>query len=881
MRKSNHHLPPRWADRLFELYCAPHLLEDLQGDLYERFYHNVETRGIRSAKARFILDTILFIRPYVLKRKSSTETLPYFMMLSHYFKTGFRNVGRDKRYLIVNALGLALGIGCSLLLTGYIFSELSFDRAHAFAERTYRISCSTLIDTQQTQFAPIPPAFGPALKSAIPEIERTARLMTWSGDGGFCAIAYEDKLFNEDHLMVADSTVFDVMDYKLLVGNQHALEQPNRIVLSHTLAVKLFGFGYAANPKLLNTMIKVDQRELAVSGVMEDVAYATHFRPTALISWEGFGNDNVWNDSHAYTYIRLAPGSEASVIQSKLNHFVATNENVRKVAEEFGAKVSVFIEPLTGIHMNSDKSYELQPSGNRYYLYAFGIIAAFFIVMSGINYVNLSIAASAHRYKEIGVRKVMGALRGQVQKQFLTESSLMIFVSALAGLLIFYLLIPYFNEIMAYELNISLLLDPAFVLLGILLLLVLSMLSGFYPAFYLASANPVFVFRNKFQGVGRKLHFRKSLLVTQFAISSLMIVAVLTVTSQMNYISNQTLGINKENIVVVSMPWPAIKSLPTLKEELSRIKGVNGVAVTDYVPGVATLIDEHKVERSNGEMQSSTVGRLFIDKDYMNLLGLTVVDGRNFDPNSVADYKESFLVNEAAVRAYGWNEGANGPLGKKIDGFNYGKKGTVIGVVKDVNLYSLHEKVQPLIISMGIYMPYIYVKLDSKNIASTLADIEKTYEKTVQNYPFEFQFLDERFDRLYDSDRRMNRAMIGGGLILIFISGIGLFGLSAFIVVQRTKEIGVRKVMGASVREIVVLLSSEYVSLILIANMIALTSSYFLIQRWLSGYAYRVEFSWWIFVVPVLATFLLAMFSVSYQVVRASIVNPVRSLRYE
>lgn len=874
------HNPPRWADRLLTWYCAPELLEDLQGDLHQRFYEHLRDQGAGAAKRRFILDVFSFIRPYVIRRRKK-QFKSNAMMLGHYLKTSIRNVRRDTRYLLVNTLGLALGIGCALLLAAYVYTELSFDTGNRYADRTYRLSWNTIIDSQETEFAPTAPAIGVALQAVVPEFEKIARVMTWSGDGSPSTVSYNGDLFSVPWIMNADSSIFNVMDYTFIAGDRTALKARDRIVLTHSLAEKIFGPAYAGKQDLIHTVIKVDDKELAVAGVIHDIPYANHFRPQALIGWEGYGNDGVWNDSHAFTYVRLVPGADQGDVQKKIDAFTETNETLKKLQEEYGARVKIYIDPLKSIHMDSHKSYEMLPPGNPQYLYAFAVIAVFFLLMSGINYINLAIAASWHRYKEIGVRKVMGALRGQVQRQFLTEASVMIVVAFVAGLFVLYLLIPLFNSVMNYQLQFTELLTPRFVAVVIVTLLLMVLLSGYYPSFYLSRANPIMVFKNKLHIGNQKAAFRKMLLVAQFTISAIMILAIIIVTAQVDYLSRQSLGFNKDNVLVIKVPWAALNSVPSLKEELMRINGVTSAASAEYLPGVKTSIDEHKVERANGEMVSSTVGRVFFDKDYLALMGLEIVEGRNYDGNSLSDYKTAFLVNEAAVRAYGWREGGASPIGRQIEAMNYGKKGTVIGVLKDANLYSLHNKVEPLIFNIAPNLPYVYVRLRGDDLPETMAAIERTYSKMIQNFPYDYQFLDTKFDMLYDSDRRMNKAFMAGGAVLTLISCMGLFALSAFLVVRRTKEVGVRKVLGASVKEIVLLLSKEYIMLIVGANVLAITASYFLARQWLSGYAYKVTIAWWFMLAPLAITLVLAFLSLSFQVIRASMANPVKSLKYE
>jgi putative ABC transport system permease protein len=401
MIQSSQPTPPVWADRLLEWFCAPHLLEDLQGDMHERFYDRLQRRGPLVARLYFILDVFSFFRPYILRRKKSNHEMQrYIQLFPHYVKTAFRNVKRDKQYLAVNTLGLALSIGCSLVLIAYVFSELSFDRQVKDPERVYRMSCSTIIDGKQTDFAPVPPAIGPAVMVDAPEIENMARMIIWAYNSGAAAISYEDRSFYEWNVFIADSTVFDVLDYRFLEGDANAFRGRDRIVLSRSLAEKIFG-SLLHGKDVLRSTIKVDNQEFAVAGIIEDVPHTSHVRPTAFISWRGHGNDDVWNDSHAYTYLRLAKVADPRRLQEKLNTFVAENENLRRVAEELGAKVALYIEPLTDIHLKSNKMYELSAGGNIYYIYAFIVIAVFFLLSSGINYTNLSIAASAQGSRKL------------------------------------------------------------------------------------------------------------------------------------------------------------------------------------------------------------------------------------------------------------------------------------------------------------------------------------------------------------------------------------------------------------------------------------------------------------------------------------------------
>jgi putative ABC transport system permease protein len=870
--------PPKWADRFLEWYCSPQLLEDLQGDLHERFKEHLHEKGYTYARWRFLLDVFSFLRPYVIRRATRATSSTSINLFRHYLKIGTRNIYREKKYLIVNSVGLAIGSGCALLLAAYIFSELSYDRSFNNSANVYRISCSTLIDGNHTDFAPIPPAIGPAIKETIPEIKSAARFMFLNGNN--VRIDNNGEIYQQPGVFLADSSIFNVLSFDFILGDKSALQGVDRIVVTHSLATKLFGKQYE-NAKILHSSVKIENHDFFVSAVVKDLPTNTHWRPTALIGWHGYGDDNTWNDSHAYTYIAVEDGTDRLALQQKLNKFTVENENIRKVAEDFGAQVSIFAEPLTSLHLSSAKSYELAATGNLDYVYALGFIAIFFIVSSGINYTNIAIASSLHRAKEIGVRKTMGALRNQIQRQFLTESGVMVALAAGLGLVLFLLLIPYFNSLMSYQLSVDLIFSWDFAIVALSVVVMLSLVSSFYPAFYLSFVKPVDAFKNNISKGMQRPGFRRVLLIVQFSISAVMIISLLAVSRQMEFIQNKSLGFNKENILLIRVPDPFLRDIAVLKENISNVTGVQSVAVCGYYPGLSSMVDEHRVEREGGEMKPATVARLFFDHDYLDLLGLKIVEGRSFDRERSSDYLNAYLVNQAAVKAFGWDKTQEGAIGRRIEGMNYGKDGEVVGVVEDANLFSLKHKIEPLIMNLTDTDGQLYVKLDGRNTAEVLQAIDLVCRRIFDNTPPDFHFLDERLDKMYEADQRMSKVLMTGSYLLVLISCLGLFGLSAFMISQRTKEIGVRKTFGASVSDILMLLSKDYLVLVIIANLVAIPVGYYLMNLWLEGYAYRIELAWWLLIVPPFITAVLALLSVSYQLWKGSQMNPVHSLRYE
>ena len=872
--------PPRWADRFLSWYCSPEALEDLQGDLHELFARHLERRGATVARIYYILDVFSFIRPYIIKTENPPHRKTnYSMMFNNYLKTTYRYIKRDPRYFIINVLGLALGIGSSLILFSYNFSELTFDRHHQFAERIYRVSVSTEIDGDYTEFAP---AVGLAMAHDLPEVLEMARLKF----PGYppTVIKSGEKVFKEERVFMADSNIFKIFTYPLVAGSKDPLEKRFSIVLSETLATKIFGPPGSRLSEPVGEIVTIDNHEFTVTAVMKDMPFNDHLQPNALISWHTGGGDDIWDDSHAYTYVLLPENHNATAFKKNAEDFFYNNENVISVAERFGAKVGLILQSLPDIHFDSKKQYEIKHGGNFSYLYAFFVIGLFFLISSGINYTNLAMASSSYRHKEIGVRKVLGAENRQVQKQFLTEAMLLVTVAFVVGIILMLVAIPFFNQLMNYQLTVSNLLQPGFVLLGLGSLVLLVVISGFYPAFYLSRFNPVFVLKARLGSKTGNAIFRKILITVQFTIAVIMVSATLLVTAQMRFINNKELGFNKENIVVVPIPGAMAQNFAAFEKRLRQNSDIAGTATCDYVPGYS-MIDEHKIERENGEMRSRTVARLHFDEDFIDLLDLKVVEGRSFNAGSEADFNNAYLVNETAVKAFGWDKSEGGAIGKKIEGFTYGKYGTVVGVVKDALLFSLRSPVAPIVMGYSgkkfYWSESLYIKINGENTRKTVDFIEKSYLDLFPDAAFEYNFLDDRFQRLYEADIKLGTTLVIGAYLMIFISCLGLFGLSAFMAMHRTKEIGIRKILGASITSIMQLLSGDFLKLILYASMFALPVAYISLTNWLENYAFKISIGWWFFAGPVALVFLIALLSLSFQTFKVAKKDPVDTLKYE
>ncbi|MES2731034.1 MAG: FtsX-like permease family protein [Bacteroidota bacterium] len=563
---------------------------------------------------------------------------------------------------------------------------------------------------------------------------------------------------------------------------------------------------------------------------------------------------------------------------------VSNKAELKQLAEKLDAHISIIVQPLTRIHLHSNYLGELSPNGNLTYVYLFSLVAAFLLLCTGINYTNLAMAASLNRGKEISMRKVMGAGRNQIRTQFLAESALLMLLAALLGLLIVWLSLPWFRQLVDQPLRLNLLEQPALLLWLAGLVGLISLLSGAYPAFYLSRLDPIRALKSGLPTGSGHLSIRKTLVLMQFAMAIGLISATLLVKKQMDFIRHKELGFQKDLVLVIPVPGHLSRKLAVFEAEVAKIPGVWATAACNYVPG-STSKDEHRIERTHGEMKVSTVHRLHFDHRYLSLLGIPLVKGRGFDPSFPTDYTGAYLVNESAVQAFGWNEPGQNPIGKKIEGFNYGKQGVVIGVVQDVHLFSLRQKIEPLIMNLSptdySWGESVYIKLKANQTGESLKAIKRTFGRVFDSYPFKYSFLDEQYDRLYKADQQMEATLLSGALLMGLLSGLGIFGLSLLLVAQRSRETAIRKVLGASVSDLMGLHLRGFIRWTLLANLIACPVTFLLIRVWLRDFAYQTDITPTPFLLGSVSTLLLVLLTVSFQALRIVRANPITFLKQE
>ncbi len=793
----------------------------------------------------------------------------------------FRNIARNKFYVALNILGLIFGITCSLLLFSFVLNEFRYDSYHRDSQRVYRISCSTIIDEKRTDFANLPPAFGPAIREHISEIEYMGRLsLPFPINNGISKIEYGDRVFYEPNIYMADSSIFQILTYDFILGTARELQEPNTIVLTETLAAKLLGADYFEYG-MPQTPVEINELEFTVVGIIKDVPSYSHIRPAALISWAGLGIDDIWDDSQAYTYVKLNEHLTRELFNAKLMQFATQDENIKATVDRFGAQVVIESQAVNEIHLASSKQYEVYGNANWTNIYVYILVGVFFTLSSAVNYLNLSIAISQKRAKEVGVRKVLGAHSFQIQGQFFRESLILTVLAGLLSVGAFYLLLPSFSKLMRYEIDWTILLYPKFILTALGMMIIIAAIAGVYPSMYLSRLSPSEVLKNR-SARKEKVSLRKVLIIFQFVISAFMITVIIGITAQINFLSEKPLGFNKDNVLVVKIPESedAQLNLRSFKASLVLVPYVSASSISDFLPGTTNMLDEHKVERKNGEMKSSTVARIFADGDFLSLMSLPIVQGRGLDLSNPTDYDNAFMVNETAVRYYGWDQMPEGPIGKTIDGFNYAKKGKVIGVFRDAHLFSLKEAIKPLIINYSNVGYYLYIRTTESGV-DVIRRIEEEYNKHFSDYPFDYVFLDDRYSTLYEPENKLKNSVASGTVVLIFLSCLGLLGLSSFIMALQTKQIGVRKVLGAKTSQIFTLFGKDFLTQILIANLIAFPISYLFLQNFLSQYSNHLSMQWWFFAIPLASTMLVTILTVSYSILKAARVNPVSILKQE
>ncbi len=871
--------PPETGTAFLEWYCSEEFLEEVQGDLKELFLTRLDERGSRRAKFLYWLDVLRFFRPYLFRKKLFQLQPGGPIMFKNYFKVALRNMLKFKGYSFINISGLVIGLVTCILILLYVQDELSYDKFHPNVEQIYRVTTEEVKDGnfmhEANSFGPV----APALLNDFPEIEQAVRFFPYS----LAVKRDEQGRFQEDGFAFADSTFFEMFSFKFRMGvPETALESPYAIVLTEKTAQKYFG-----NENPIGQVLTVeDQYDFKVTGVVELPANS-HIQFDLLASM-GSVRDILgwaltsWHYPPMYTYIQLPQGYKTEKMESQFPAFLG--KNMGSWAPE---RRKLHLQPLTAIRLHSNLQNEIAPTGNIAYVYIFLTVAFFILLIACINFMNLATARSTNRAKEVGLRKVLGAQRSQLVSQFFGESMFYAFLSLILALVLVEFLMPYFNQLVEKQLDINYA-ENWFVLLGFIgLTFTVGLLAGSYPAALLSRFRPVKVLQGGklTTGGSSKIQFRSVLVVLQFAISIGLIINSNVIRDQLNFIKQKNLGFSKEQIIVVPVRDEVIQqNWLSIKNTLLANSNIQNVTATSTIPGIDRDMDFPIKLEGMTEYVAWNMPTMLVDHDFLKTFEMEIVKGRDFSTAFTTDTSDAMILNEAAVSRLGWTS----PLGKKLIVHSVAsggdKKGRIIGVVKDFHFRTLHHKIDPLVITispLAYYYDNLAVKVSTQNIPDALAFLEATWGEIVPNRPFEYNFLDSVFEQLYRKEAKLGEIFSYFSGLAIFIGCLGLFGLTSFTAEQRTKEIGVRKVLGASVPNIVLMLSKELMALIVIAFIIASPIAYYGMSKWLQDFTYTVDISMMTFILSGLLALLIALLTVSYQAIKAALSNPVDALRYE
>ncbi|GAA3926053.1 FtsX-like permease family protein [Chitinophaga oryziterrae] len=803
-------------------------------------------------------------------------------MFKNYFKIAVRNLWNNKVFSAINILGLAIGLAICLLIALFVTDELGYDKYNEKADRIYRVNADFLVNGSTFKERLSPAQLGATLVNDYPQIENSVRMI----DFGDMLIKKGEQTLVEHNTAFADSSLFDVFTLSLITGNpKTALTLANTMVISESMAKKYFNTTDALGKTLLVDNINT----YTISGVMKDMPANSHIHLNFIRAMAGNNEsrDDHWMSDNFTTYILVKPGTDEAMLNTYLKQVTKkymepalmkmTGSSISDI-EKKGGHFGYNVIPVTKIHLFSTLTSEIEPSGNIQYVYSFIVIAIIILLIACVNFMNLSTARSAGRSKEVGVRKVLGSQRSNLISQFLVESVLTSFIALVLAILMAAVLLPFLNELSGKQLMLDIFAANRMLVSLVLTAIVVGLLAGSYPAFFLSSFEPVKVLKGKIATGFKGGWLRNSLVVFQFATAVILIVGTLVIYSQLNYIRNKKLGYKREQVLVLGNTASLWTHAQTFKEEILHIPGVEAVTMAGSMPTSTSLntgIFSKDAAASEGQVLGLT--QWSVDADYIPTLGMEMAKGRNFSPKLSTD-SQTVIINETAARLLGFTKD---PLNKVL--YNGGNPFNVIGVVKDFNAGSLRSKIPPVVFQLTETRDRMALRITADKISSVIPQIEKAYHgmDKMAGQPFIYFFLDDDFNRLYNAEQRTGKLFLSFAFFAILIACLGLFGLVTYAAEQRTKEIGIRKVLGSSITGIVTLLSKDFLKLVGIALIIGSPLAWFIMNRWLEDFAYRINISWWVFAMAACCAIAITLITVSFQTIKAALANPVRSLKSE
>lgn len=792
-------------------------------------------------------------------------------MFRNYLKIAWRNLWRNKVFSFINVMGLTIGLTACFFIFLYVHFEMNYDKFHSKGDRIYHVSCDVITPSETIKGGSTPWPFGPNMKHDFPEVEAFTRFSR-----GNLLVKKGNFSFQEERCLFADSSLFRVFDFKLVNGDPAtALKEVNSVVLSRTAAKKYFD---NKNPVGETVLLTGDLTPSTVTGVMEDMPENSQIKADMLVSMstlvaQNKGIDEWWGNFGATTFLLLKPNTNAAALEAKFPDFVERhNGDERRKRKMF---FTILLHPLEELYLHSTRpSFE---NGSITNVYIFSVIAVFILFIACINFINLTTARSVERAKEIGIRKVVGATRQELIRQFIGECVLLCLMAFVLTLVLFMALLPTFNLLAGKTISTGLFANAWYI--GVLLAaaIVIGLLAGIYPALVLSSFRPVTVLKGRFATGTKGIFLRKGLVVTQFAISIALITGTIVVYLQMHYIHSKDLGFTKDQMLVIDTHSDSAKD--AFKARLADIPKVNEVTISSGIPGGNTNGAYSEIQNKEGDMQVANLDMYSVDYDFLQEYKMKVLAGRGFSRDFGTDSTHAMVINESAAKLFGYATPAEA-VGRSFR--QWGREGTIIGVIKDFHFRSLQENIKPLTLRLEPRdCDMVSVRVAPGDLSGTIAAIEKQWKTMMPNRPFNYFFLDEFFDRQYSTEERFGKLFLNFAVLAILISCLGLLGLASYSAIQRTREIGIRKVMGASVADIVNLLSKDFLQLVLISFVIATPVAWYFMHKWLEVFAYRISIGWWVFALSGFIAVLIAIGTISYQAIKAALADPVKSMRAE
>jgi putative ABC transport system permease protein len=807
-------------------------------------------------------------------------------MFRNYLKTAARNLLKNKFYTALNIIGLAAGLATCLLILLFVLDELSFDKFNTNAGRIYRVNNEVKFGGNYFDVAVGPALMGSTMVRELPQVEQYTRLR-WYGS---FLVKKGNENISEGRVGYADSTLFEVFTLPLIEGNaKNALKEPHSLVITESIAQKYFN----TTDVVGKTMVINDTSNYKITAVIKNIPQESHFNFDFFVPMaeDSRNNDDNWLSENWNTYILVRKNADINQLKSQLNPFLdkhtgpelkaVINQDITEF-EKSGGYIRANLTPLGDIHLHSNKIGELDGNGNAAFVYIFLVIALLILIIACVNFMNLSTARSSARAKEVGIRKVLGSLKINLVKQFLTESLLVSFVALFFALTFAGLLLPYFDRLTGKNLHAGSLFQPAMLISLVVLMLIVGLLAGSYPAFYLSSFQPIQVLKGKLSAGFKGSWLRNSLVVFQFSISIILIFATIVIYNQLKYIRNKDIGFNRSQVLIVQRTNVLGERVAAFKNELLQISGVQNATISSYLPvNFNRSNDAFFTSPALDQKTAISMQNWNVDENYIPTLDIKMAQGRNFSLQYPTD-STGVIINEAAAKFLSGKDVLNKPLYEIQDIKTKSLKTLhIIGVIKNFNFSSLRDVVSPLAFSFGKSNGCISLRINSADIPEVLTQIKNEWKKMAPGQPFDSSFMDEDFNKLYETEQRTGQLFITFAILAILIACLGLFGLVAYAAEQRTKEIGIRKVLGANAGNIVVMVSNDFLKLVVVALLISSPIAWWAMNKWLQDFAYRVSIGWEVFFIAAFLALMVAMVTVSYQAIKAAVANPVKSLRTE